>query len=89
MGSVIQSSIPSTDKIQFTLSLKMSTTQVVETSITVCNSPNKDYLYIVLTRLSKHVHAPTYLKSSYRNYKVVILHVDKIDVSLIEVNANH
>ena len=89
MGSVIQSSIPSTDKIQFSLSLKMRTTQVVEASITVSNSSNQDYPYILLTRLNKHVHAPTYRKSSYRNYKVIVLHVDKIDVSLIKVNARH
>ena len=39
-----QSIIPSTDVIQLTLTLKMTTTQVVETSLTVDNnSPIQDY----------------------------------------------
>ena len=59
MGSVIQSSIPSTDKIQFTLSLKMSTTQVVETSITVSNSPNQDYTLYSPASISMFMHPHT------------------------------
>ena len=40
-----QSLIPSTDVIQLTLTLKMTTTQVVETSVTVNNnSPIQDYV---------------------------------------------
>ena len=35
--------IPSTDVIQLTLTLKMTTTQVVETSVTVNYSPIRDY----------------------------------------------
>ena len=37
--------IPSTDVIQLTLTLKMTTTQVVETSVTVNNSPIQDYVH--------------------------------------------
>ena len=41
-----QSIIPSTDMIQLTLTLKMTTTQVVETSVTVNNnSPIQDYVH--------------------------------------------
>ena len=41
-----QSLIPSTDMIQLTLTLKMTTTQVVEMSITVNNnSPIQDYVH--------------------------------------------
>ena len=41
-----QSIIPSTDMIQLTLTLKMTTAQVVETSVTVNNnSPIQDYIY--------------------------------------------
>ena len=40
-----QSIIPSTDVIQLTLSLKMTTAQVVETSVTVNNSPIQDYVH--------------------------------------------
>ena len=41
-----QSIIPSTDVIQLTLTLKMTTTQVVETSVTVNNnSPIQDYVH--------------------------------------------
>ena len=38
-------SIPSTDMIQLTLTLKMTTAQVVETSVTVNNSPIQDYVH--------------------------------------------
>ena len=38
-----QSLIPSTDMIQLTLTLKMTTEQVVETSVIVNNSPIQDY----------------------------------------------
>ena len=37
--------IPSTDEIQLTLTLKMATAQVVETSVTVNNSPIQDYVH--------------------------------------------
>ena len=41
-----QSIIPSTDVIQLTLTLKMTTAQVVETSVTVNNnSPIHDYVH--------------------------------------------
>ena len=41
-----QSIIPSTDVIQFSLTLKMTTAQVVETSVTVNNnSPIQDYVH--------------------------------------------
>ena len=41
-----QSIIPSTDVIQLTLTLKMTTVQVVETSVTVNNnSPIQDYVH--------------------------------------------
>ena len=41
-----QSIIPSTDVIQLTLTLKMTTTQVVKTSVTVNdNSPIQDYVH--------------------------------------------
>ena len=41
------SKIPSTDVIQLTLTLKMTTTQVVETSVTVNNnSPIQDYVHL-------------------------------------------
>ena len=40
-----QSKIPSTDVIQLTLTLKMTTAQVVETSVTVKNSPIQDYVH--------------------------------------------
>ena len=40
-----QSLIPSTDLIQYTLTVKMTTAQVVETSVTVTNnSPIQDYV---------------------------------------------
>ena len=38
-------SIPSTDVIQLTLTLEMTTAQVVETSVTVNNSPVQDYVH--------------------------------------------
>ena len=37
--------MPSTDVIQLTLTLKMTTAQVVETSVTVNNSPIQDYVH--------------------------------------------
>ena len=37
--------MPSTDVIQFTLTLKMTTAQAVETSVTVNNSPIQDYVH--------------------------------------------
>ena len=40
-----QSIIPSPDMIQLTLTLKMTTAQVVETSVTVNNSPIQDYVH--------------------------------------------
>ena len=41
-----QSIIPSTDMIQLTLTLKVTTTQVVKTSVTVHNnSPIQDYVH--------------------------------------------
>ena len=41
-----QSIIPSTDGVQLTLTLKMTTAQVVETSVTVNNnSPIRDYVH--------------------------------------------
>ena len=40
-----QSIIPSTDVIQLTLTLKMTTAQVVETSVIVNNSPIPDYVH--------------------------------------------
>ena len=41
-----QSTIPSTNVIQLTLTLKMTTAQVVETSVTVNNnSPIQDYIH--------------------------------------------
>ena len=40
-----QSVIPSTDVTQLTLTLKMTTAQVVETSVTVNNSPIQDYVH--------------------------------------------
>ena len=41
-----QSIIPSTDVIQLTLTLKMTTVQVVETSVTInINSPIQDYVH--------------------------------------------
>ena len=42
-----QSLIPSTDVIELTLTLKMTTGQVVETSVTVNNnSPIQDYVHL-------------------------------------------
>ena len=38
--------IPSTDVIRLTLTLKMATAQVVETSVTVNNSPTQDYVHL-------------------------------------------
>ena len=44
--TLYQSIIPSTDMTQLTLTLKMTTTQVVETSVTVSNnSPIQDYVH--------------------------------------------
>ena len=44
--NVVQSIIPSTDVIQLTLTLKITTAQVVETSVTVNNnSPIQDYVH--------------------------------------------
>ena len=41
-----QNTIPSTDVIQLTLTLKMTTAQVVETSVTVNNNgPIQDYVH--------------------------------------------
>ena len=40
-----QSSIPSTDVIQLTLTLKMTIAKVAVTSVTVNNSPIKDYVH--------------------------------------------
>ena len=44
-----QSLIPSTDMIQLTLTLKMTTAQVVETSVTVNNSPIQEYMSFTQT----------------------------------------
>ena len=45
-GQINNQSIPSTDVIQLTLTLKMTTAQVVETSVTVNNnSPIEDYVH--------------------------------------------
>ena len=40
-----QSKIPSTDVIQLTLTLKMTTAQVFETSVTFNNNPIQDYVH--------------------------------------------
>ena len=40
-----QSIIPSTEVIQLTLTLKTTTAQVIETSVTVNNSPIQDYVH--------------------------------------------
>ena len=40
-----QSLIPSTDALQLTLTLKMTTVHVVETSVTDNNSPIQDYIH--------------------------------------------
>ena len=40
-----QSIIPSTDMIRLTLTQKMTTAQVVKTSVTVNNSPIQDYVH--------------------------------------------
>ena len=45
IGRVNQSIIPSTDVIQLALPQKKTTAQAVETSVTVNNSPTKDYIY--------------------------------------------
>ena len=46
LSLIVPSIIPSTDVIQLTLTLKMTTTQVVETSVTVnINSPIQDYVH--------------------------------------------
>ena len=37
--------IPSTDVMQLTLTVKITTKQVVETSVTVNNSPIQDYVH--------------------------------------------
>ena len=37
--------LPSTDVIKLTLTLKMTTKKVVETSVTVSNSPTQDYFH--------------------------------------------
>ena len=39
-------SIPSTDVIQLAVTMKMTTPQVVETSVTVNNSPIQDYVHL-------------------------------------------
>ena len=41
-----ESLIPSTDVIQLTLTLKMTTALVVETSVTLNNSPILDYFHL-------------------------------------------
>ena len=41
----VTSIIPSTDVIQLTFTLKMTTAEVVETSVTVNNSPIQDYVH--------------------------------------------
>ena len=57
-----QSIIPSTDVIQFTLTLKMTTAQVVEMSVTVNNnSPIQDYVH------SDDQTQPTFEVISLRN----------------------
>ena len=46
VDGINQSIIPSTDVIQLTLTLKITTAQVVETSVTVNNnSPIRDYVH--------------------------------------------
>ena len=46
LSLIVPSIIPSTDVIQLTLTLKMTTTHVVETSVTVnINSPIQDYVH--------------------------------------------
>ena len=44
-----QKLIPSTDVVQLTLTLKMTTTQVVETSVTVSDSHIHDYTHYIDT----------------------------------------
>ena len=51
--SVAPQQIPSTDVIQLTLTLKMTTAQVVETSVTVDNnSPIQDYVLNLLLKFA-------------------------------------
>ena len=46
LSTIFVAFIPSTDVIQLTLTLKMTTAQVVETSVTVKNnSPIQDYVH--------------------------------------------
>ena len=54
-----QSSISSTDVIQLPLTLKMTTAQVVETSVTINNSPTQDYVHL------DDKAQPTYLSSGF------------------------
>ena len=48
-----ESLIPSTDEMQLTLTLKMTTAQVVETPVTFNNSPIWDYTHLDIIFLYK------------------------------------
>ena len=70
-----QSLIPSTDVIQLTLTLKMTTAQVAVTSVTVNNSPIQDYVHP-----DDHIH-PTYemtpgFKPFTENERIEKVHFD-------------
>ena len=82
-----QSIIPSTDVIQLTLALKMTTAQVVETSVTV-NSPIQDYVHPTIklnllkwllgSNLSQFFLSPTHR---------ALIFIDEVYMTEISVNV--
>ena len=57
--------IPSTDMIQLTLTLKMTTTLAVETSVTINNSPIQDYTHCTQTIIHNLPVLYYYMKNYY------------------------
>ena len=79
-----QSLIPSTDLIQYTLTVKMTTAQVVETSVTVTNnSPIQDYVLPDDQTQPTYESIKTCTKTAARhhNYLFSVYHTYKLECS--------
>ena len=64
-----QSIIPSTDVIQLSLTLKMTTAQVVETSVTVNNN----------SHIQDYVHPDDQTQANFKKYEVQFFSVNSCD----------
>ena len=84
-----QTIIPSTDAIQRTLTLKMTTAQVVETSVTVNNnSPIQDYIHPDDQTQPTFEMTPGFkpFTTSHTNNKNIAIHLSKKFYRLVSSN---